>query len=190
MSRFKVLRANPRRALAALATALLAVGVTVASGASFTAQTANPSNTFTAGSLSMSNSLNNAAILSASGMKPGDATTNATGTVVIKNTGTLKGVMSLSRSSLTDTPASPAISSQLQLDITDCGTDQICGGANAADDSSKYSGTLAAMSSSIGLGTWNAAEQHTYKFVASLPIGTPNTYQSASATAAFQWDAA
>ena len=55
MSRRKALRANPRRLLAALATILVAVGVTVASGASFTATTANPSNIFTAGTLTMSN---------------------------------------------------------------------------------------------------------------------------------------
>ena len=42
MSRIKVLRANPRRALAALATVLVAVGVTVASGASFTASRRTP----------------------------------------------------------------------------------------------------------------------------------------------------
>ena len=49
MSRRKALRANPRRLLAALATILVAVGVTVASGASFTATAANPANTFSSG---------------------------------------------------------------------------------------------------------------------------------------------
>ena len=42
MSRFKVLKANPRRSLAALATVLVAVGVTGASGASFTAHVGQP----------------------------------------------------------------------------------------------------------------------------------------------------
>ena len=51
MSRFKVLRANPRRTLAALATLLIAVGVTAASGANFNATSANPSNTFSAGTM-------------------------------------------------------------------------------------------------------------------------------------------
>jgi ABC-type molybdate transport system substrate-binding protein len=190
MSRTKVLRASPRRLLAALATILVAVGVTVASGASFSAQSANASNTFTAGSMSMSNSKAPGAILSASGMKPGDASTNATGTVVIKNTGTLKGDFSLSRSSLTDTPVSPAISTQINLSITDCGPDQVCGGTNATDDVSKFNTTLSSMSSSIALGNWAVNEQHTYQFVASLPLATPDTYQSASATAAFQWDVA
>ena len=77
MSRFKSLKANPRRSLAALATVLVAVGVTGASGASFTATSANPSNTFTAGTMTMSNSRDNLAILTASNMKPGDPATAA-----------------------------------------------------------------------------------------------------------------
>ena len=113
MSRRKALRANPRRLLAALATILVAVGVTVASGASFTATTANPSNTFTAGSLTMSNDKAGAAILTASGMKPGDATTDATGTVVIKNTGSLTGAFTLSRSSLTNSDGSNPMAAKL-----------------------------------------------------------------------------
>lgn len=192
MSRRKALRANPRRLLAALATILVAVGVTVASGANFSAQTANANNVFTAGSMVMTNSKDPGAILTASGMKPGDASTNATGTVVIKNTGSLAGAFSLSRSSLTDSPGapSPLISSQIKLDITDCGTDQVCGGTTtAADDTSTYSGALSAMSASISLGNWAPNAQHTYQFEASLPLATPNTYQGLSATAAFQWNA-
>ena len=51
MSRIKVLRANPRRTLAALATLLIAVGITAASGATFSAQSANPGNTFSSGTM-------------------------------------------------------------------------------------------------------------------------------------------
>ena len=76
MSRFKILAANPRRSLAALATVLLAVGITGASGANFNAQTANAGNTFASGALDMSNDDAPAggAILSMSNMKPGDST--------------------------------------------------------------------------------------------------------------------
>ena len=88
MSRIKVLRANPRRALAALATLLIAVGVTAASGANFTAQTTNAANTFTSGSLSMTNSQAGAAILAPTNMKPGDT---ASRQVEIKSTGSLGG---------------------------------------------------------------------------------------------------
>src|SRR4051794_31587391 len=95
MSRITLLAASPRRALAALATVLVAVGLTAASGANFNAQTANPSNTFTAGTLKMANSKNNAAILTASNLRPGDPPT--TGTVDIQNTGTLSGPFVLSK---------------------------------------------------------------------------------------------
>ena len=42
MSRFKILKANPRRTLAALATVLVAVGVTAASGANFSRHVGEP----------------------------------------------------------------------------------------------------------------------------------------------------
>jgi spore coat-associated protein N len=188
MSRRKALRANPRRLLAALATILVAVGVTVASGATFTAQTANAGNTFTAGSLTMSNDKAGTAILTASGMKPGDATTDATGTVVIKNTGTLTGAFSLTRSSLTNSDTTNQLATKLNTTITDCGADQNC--ATAGDNSVKYTGLLSAMSSAISLGNWAGAEQHTYRFVVSLDSTADNNYQGDNAVAGFTWDAA
>ena len=188
MSRSKALRANPRKVLAALATVLVAVGVTVASGATFTASTANPSNTFTAGSLTMSNDKDGTAILTASGMKPGDATTDATGTVVIKNTGSLKGAFTLTRSSLTSTDSTNPLAAKLNTTITDCGADQNC--ATTADNSNRYTGLLSAMSAPISLGNWAGSEQHTYKFVVSLDSSAGNVYQSGASTAGFTWDAA
>jgi hypothetical protein len=188
MSRRMALRANPRRLLAALATILVAVGVTVASGASFTASTANAGNAFTAGSLTMSNDKAPTAILTASGMKPGDATTDATGTVVIKNTGSLTGAFTLTRSSLTNTDATNPLAAKLNTTITDCGVDQNC--ATVGDNSVKYSGLLSAMSAPISLSNWAGAEQHTYRFVVSLDSSAGNVYQSGSSTAGFTWDAA
>jgi hypothetical protein len=188
MSRRKALRANPRRLLAALATILVAVGVTVASGATFTAQTANAGNTFTAGALTMSNDKAPGAILTASGMKPGDATTNATGTVVIKNTGNLSGAFSLSGTSLTNSDGTFPLANKLNTTITDCGIDQDC--LTAGDNSVKYSGLLSAMTASISLGNWAGAEQHTYRFVVSLDSTADNNYQGDNAVAGFTWDAA
>ena len=183
MSRITVLRANPRRALAALATMLVAVGVTAASGATFNATSANAGNTFTAGTLTMSNP--GGAILTASNMRPGDPASK--GTIVIQNTGSLSGAFTLTRSSLTDTPSGTPLSSQLQLAVTDCGADLDC--TTAGDNTSKYSGALSAMGSVISLGNWVAGEQHKYEFAVSLPSGTPNAYQGGSSTAGFQWDA-
>src|SRR6266545_1335916 len=92
MSRIDVLLQHPKRTLGVLALVLVAVGVAVGSGANFSASSANPSNTFTAGTLTMSNSNDAAAILNASNWKPGD-TTN--GTVDIQNTGSLAGTSSV-----------------------------------------------------------------------------------------------
>ena len=188
MSRIKVLRANPRRALAALATVLVAVGVTVASGASFTAQTANAGNVFTAGTLTMSNSKGAGAILTASNMKPGDATTNATGTVIIKNTGSLAGTFKLTRTALSSSDGTYPMANKLNMTVTDCGADQDC--TLTTDNSNVYTGTLAAMTSVITLGTpWAVNAQHTYQFVASLDSSADDNYQGDNASATFQWDA-
>ena len=53
MSRLSVLVSRPRRTLAALATVLVAVGITAASGADFTATSANADTTFATGTLTI-----------------------------------------------------------------------------------------------------------------------------------------
>src|SRR3954447_3216446 len=110
MSRLATLSRHPRRTLATLATVLAAVGVTVASGADFTASSANPANTFSTGTLTMSNSSANSAILSLSGMRPTDTTT---GTVDIANTGSLSGAFSLTRGTPDDSNPSYPLSTKL-----------------------------------------------------------------------------
>ena len=74
MTRLHRLAAHPRRTLGALAVVLAAVGITVGSGANFTASAANPGNAFTTGTLVIANSPSTA-ILSATGLKPGDSST-------------------------------------------------------------------------------------------------------------------
>ena len=93
--------ARPRRTIAALTTALLAAGVAVGSGADFTSSSANPANTFSAGTLTIDNSKDGAAIFSPSNMKPGGAP--QTGTVDIANKGSLAGTFTLTRDQLAST---------------------------------------------------------------------------------------
>jgi hypothetical protein len=107
MSRLALLVKRPRRTLGALATVLAAAGLTVASGADFTASAANPSNTFSTGTLSMSNSAKNTAIFSGLNMRPGE---NTTGTVDIANTGSLSGSFTLTKSGLTDSDSTNPLS--------------------------------------------------------------------------------
>jgi hypothetical protein len=193
MSRFKLLAANPRRALAALATVLVAVGLTAASGANFNAQSANPNNTFTAGTLSMFNSKDNAAILTATNMRPGDPAT--TGTVDIQNIGSLSAPFVLSKGTVTNTDTTNPMAGKLNLTVIDCGDfsgpTPTCGDAN---DVVKYSGGTIAQMGTAGhavaaLGTFAAGEKHRYEFDVALDSSADDNYQGDSATAQFLWNA-
>jgi spore coat-associated protein N len=191
MSRFKILAANPRRALAALATVLVAVGVTGASGANFNAASANPSNTFTAGSLGMENSKDNAAILTASNMRPGDTPTY--GTVDIKNTGSLSGPFTLAKGSVSDSDSGNPMSAKLNLTVVDCGNFASGTPTCEVSDPVVYTGTIDEMGTAghlVGpLGSFGAGEQHRYRFGVQLDGSATNAYQSDSSTVEFLWTA-
>ena len=188
MSRLAVLVRHPRRALAALATVLAAVGVTAASGADFTAQSANPANVFSTGTLTMSNNRADAAVLTASGLRPGES---KDGTVDIANTGSLSGAFTLARGALVDSDATTPLSGKLNAVIDDCGafdgtTEPVCGDG---DDVNRYTGTLAAMTTEE-LGTFAGGAKHRYRFRVTLDGSAGNPYQGASSTASFVWNAA
>jgi spore coat-associated protein N len=171
-------------ALALLLIAGLLIGV---SFAVFSTSSANPSNVFTAGTLSSSNSKDNAAILTASKMVPGDT---VEGTVTIQNTGDSHGVFTLTGSTPTDTagPNGGKLSTVLQLKVV-----QDPGGANTV----VYDGKLNAMTAPINVGTWAGGDQHTFKFTVTFPNGgTPsgpttgdNAYQGSSTTVEYTWSA-
>jgi hypothetical protein len=193
MSRLALLVKHPRRLLGALATILAAAGLTVASGADFTAQSANPANTFSTGTLSMSNSADNAAILTASNLRPGDS---STGTVDIANTGSLSAAFTLTKSSVTDSDTANPLSGKLNVVVDDCGT---FSGATApacsdGDEVTKYTGTLAEMSTAghgvSALGSFASNDKHRYRFRVTLDSSAGNAYQGDSSTAAFTWNAA
>ena len=73
LSRLQVLTSQPKLALGALLTLLLAAGAVVGSGADFTASSANPANTFASGTLTIGNSKEGVAVLTASNLRPGEA---------------------------------------------------------------------------------------------------------------------
>jgi spore coat-associated protein N len=175
-----------RRAVAALAVGLAAVSVAAGSGADFSAESANPGNTFTAGALTMDNSRDGAAIFNPSNMKPGAPA--QTGTVEIENTGTIDGDFTLARDRLASTDsgdANPeAFAAKVDLTVTDCGAE--CGDGG---DREVYDGTLEGMGERIGLGRFAPHERHRYLFAARLDDSAGNEYVSDSASARFVWDA-
>jgi hypothetical protein len=187
MSRLEVLIRRPKQTLVVLAVVLAAVGVVVGSGAAFTAQASNLNNTFAAGTLSLTNTPNTA-IFSVSGWKPGDS---AQGVIDLQNSGSITaGAVTLRATSVTDTPASPALSAKVDMVVKDCG---LFAGATPptcdAGDPNVYSGTLAAMTSANALGSYAANDKHRYQFTATFNSSADDTYQGAQTSATFQWDA-
>ncbi len=169
MSRIKALwAASPRKVMGGMVAVLVATGIAVGSGANFNSSSANPSNVFSAGTISQSNSKAGVAVLTASGLKTGDT---ASGTVDIKNTGSVAGAFTLSQSNLTDTPASPALSLKLTVVVTDK-HDPACA-ASCPADSTVYSGTIGGMGNT-SLGTFQANQTHRYQFVVTFPDGGAN----------------
>lgn len=191
MSRLLVLKRHPKRTLAGLSAALLAAAVAVGSGADFTASSANPSNTFSSGTLSMSNSNAGGAILTASNLKPGGAA--ATGTVDIGNTGSLAGAFTLSRGTPSDSGSTSPLSGKLNVTVGDCGLFSGSTPPSCASPTTVYSGTLAQMGTTgheIGsLGTYSAGDKHRYQFSVSLDASADNNYQGGTSTVEFDWAA-
>lgn len=192
MSRLQVLAAQPRMALGALLTLLLAAGAVIGSGADFTAASANPANTFATGTLSMVNSNDNAAVLTASGMRPGST---ASGTVDILNSGSLSGTFTLARGAISDSDAANPLSGRLNVTVEDCGT--FSGGSAPSctdgDEVTKYAGTIADMGTAghtvASLGTFAGGAKHRYRFSVQLDGSTSDAYQNATSSVRFDWSA-
>ena len=188
MSRLHALVDRPKRTLAALATVLVAVGITAASGANFNATSANPNTSFATGTLTIDNSKEGAAIFtSATDMRPGDPA--RTSTVDIQNAGTLSGTFTLTRSAPVDSDTANPLSGKLNVKIVDCGT--FASGTPTCDvgDPVKYTGTLAGMSSAVSLGSWAGGEKHRYEFDVDVDTSAGNAYQGDSSSATFTWNA-
>jgi hypothetical protein len=180
---------------------LCAVGLAVGSGADFSARTANPSNVFSAGSLSMENSKDGAAIFSATGMRPGGAP--KTGIVDIKNTGTIDGRFTVTRDQLTNTDLGAdnpiQFAAKVVVGIVDCGkfttvnnaygTEQVTPACGDADDHSIWLGPLSIQNSALELGTYAPGEKHRYQFEGSLDPSTGNEYAGDSSSARYVFDA-
>ena len=157
------------------------MGITVGSGANFTASAANPGNAFSTGTLVIANSPSTA-LLSLSGMKPG---ATASSTVDITNTGSLAGDFALKTANPT---GSTALLGQMQLTVLDCGAWTASAPDCSSDTTSIYSGTVSGLTNS-SLGNYAGGIKHRYKFTATLPLATNDTFQGLSAGIDFAWSA-
>jgi hypothetical protein len=179
LNRLHALTAHPRRTLAALSIVLASVGITVGSGANFTASAANPGNVFATGTLSIANTPATA-LFTASGLKPGYVTT---GTVDIQNTGSLAGDFVLKTSGAT---GYTALLGQLDLVVADCGAWTTSAPSCTTGTTTVYSGKVDGLTNQA-LGSYSGGIKHRYKFSVTLPSSTDNTYQGKSAQVDFAW---
>jgi spore coat-associated protein N len=159
------------------AAAMSALAITPGTFGGFTSATSNPGNSVSSGTLTMTNSANNAAVVTATtglalnNLKPGDT---ASGSVTITNSGTLPADMTLSISNASNTfPGST-----MNLLIKD-GTTTV------------YNGNVANTASPIALGaTWAAGDAHTYNVTLTFASSADNTAQGKSASFELDWNGA
>ena len=181
MTRLHALVAHPRRTLGALAVVLAAIGITVGSGASFTASAANPGNVFTTGTLAIGNTPGTA-LLTAGSLKPGDT---ATGTVDITNTGSLAGDFALKTANST---GYAALLAQMDLVVLDCGAWTTTAPNCSTGTTTVYTGKVSALANAT-LGNYAGGIKHRYKFTTTLPSSTDDTFQGKTASVDFTWAA-
>jgi hypothetical protein len=178
--RLRWLRRTAKRWL--LAIVLLVVATLVGASWSygvFTATSANPRNVVTAGSMTQSNSADNAAIMGTDDLVPGDV---VEGTATIQNVGGARGDFALTVTDLVDTPGPHGgdLSERLMLEVFEDERPQPI-----------YDGPLPDLDADLG--TWEIDEERDYRFVVTFrgsSSGTSdNAFQGSSATATFTWHA-
>jgi hypothetical protein len=155
--------------LAALGLVSLAFGSAMFSGASFTSKSAN-SATLAAGSLELSSSLPNQAIVAASGMAPGNS---RQGTINIGNKGDVAGAVTLRATGLTE----PSLAAVIDLKVED----------TTGKVTQIWSGKVGSFNS-VGLGSFAAGSTRTYRITLSWPAASNEaSLQGASTSLTFQW---
>jgi hypothetical protein len=188
MQRFAaVWKASPRTLLGALLMLVVAAGLAVGSGASFTSQTASPGNMITAGALTIDNDKRNdgteGAIFHADNMKPGDSTS---GVVTVSNTGTVDGAFTLAMAAPTASGTGADLSGRLHLQVEELGSGSGVVATPIADTTISAVGTTP-----VSLGTWSGGSSHRYRFTVTWPSGLSgdNAYMSSGLSMDFTWSA-
>lgn len=184
---------RPKRALGAIALGLCAVGVAVGSGADFSASSANPDNTFSAGSLTIDNSREGSAVLNVANLKPGG--TPETGTVDIRNSGTLPGDFTLAADLITSNhngaDGSAPYTAKLWVSVRDCGA-FADGAAPACGDPGEtvvFRSSLLGLLEPVPVGRFKPDERHRFQFSTWLDQSANNSYQGDVGRARFMWRA-
>jgi hypothetical protein len=177
-----------RSALTLVALGIATSGIVAGSFAAWSAQTANPGNAVTAGTLTMSNDKAATSVFSASNVKPGDT---GVGTVTVANTGSLPMSVRLTQDQL----ASTGIESSLRLSIHDdtrdwCVYPSNSSGSCASRGAWNASATLTsfALPATSGAAQWPSGQSHTFTLSWELLGTSPNTDQGQTGSFRLVWD--
>ena len=164
--------ARSKKILVPLATLLAAGAIAVGSGATFTSTSANSLSAVTSGTLTQSNSKDNAAIFNLTNIKPGDT---VNGALTIRNTGSLPATFSLTETASTNGFAASALS----LVVT-----------NTTTNTTVYTGTFGGLvdGAKTDLGLVAPGVSNNFTFSVKLATDTPNTQQGKTASASYAWD--
>jgi hypothetical protein len=185
-------RKNRRRrgllALLIAGTAIISMVGAFSSLAVFTDSQAVDGNVFTTGTIDISVAPATA-LLTATTMMPGDT---VNGSAVVTNAGTAQ--LRYSITGIATNPDAKGLASQLTITIRELGTS-----CAAFDGTQLYSGVVGYATTNLvgdptqggqsGDRTLNSSANETLCFRATLPLGTGNTYQGATTTMTFTFDA-
>lgn len=188
-----------RLVLSLLVLGLGGAAIGAATSSAFSSTTANPSNSFAAGTVFLSDNDAGSSLLSLSSAAPG---TSASGCIKVTYGGSLPASVRLYAST------TGSLAQYLNLTVTR-GTDPApsfpsCSGFSpdssdytGAGPGVVYSGTLSNFTASYtsfasGLAdpqTWNANDAHSYRFTVTLPSSAPAAAQGLASSATFTWEA-
>lgn len=166
-----------------------------ASYSAFSAQTANPTSNWNAGTVGLSDDDTNTALFSATGLKPGSTATKC---IAVTSTGSLASAVKLYG---TNPSTTNALANSITLAITQGtgGGFSGCTGFTAlATGANVYTGTLdnfgkTATNYATGLGNWaptgTASETRVYQITYTLDAAAPNSVQGGTASIGLTWEA-
>lgn len=166
-----------------------------ASYSAFSSTTSNPTNNWSAGTVSLSDDDSNTAMFTASGLKPGSTGTKC---IAVTSTGTLASAVKLYGTSYSGTNV---LSQNITLTVTQGtggGFASCTGFTPLGTGSSVYSGTLDGFATAdtnfaTGAGSWTptgtGSETRVFQFSYTVGASTPNTAQGQTASLGFTWEA-
>jgi spore coat-associated protein N len=170
------MRAGSARSRRFLTTALVLVFAVVLLGlvsirsseARFAVASSNPGAVFSSGTMTLVNSRDGSAVISATGLAPG---ASVIGTLTLTSQGDLGADVTLTNTAITDQPAAATLSTALTLKIENTTGTAV----------TLYNSTMSAFTS-VSLGRFDPEETRTYRFTLTFPTANAISSRQGSST--------